>query len=333
MHAFSADRKEGADVGAEPSYNVQLLSRMYCPGVRSSIKCVSACGITCVGQPTVERHTRVSQQNDQQRHESSADYKIAANVDHCKFGLEQSGWSACVHHQRADISGASGIKFQNTGAPKLLVALTAALSLQTSQDLFPLLLLVGEACNGPAAHGSTELLFASAMSPLREAAEKLTTLTELILNLLQQLGALCSEQTRKSTVISGKVNHQEPKQEVKSGLIGLMFSILPAHLCPKYQIAMGIPRAPCPGMSKTMKCKILNCNRHTQGHMRSPAFPAWQPAWHCSYAQTSSSASLPSWHQQLQLMAGDSRYLYMSLSKGLTELNCCCVHQCLHSLV
>ena len=36
MHAFSADRKDGADVGAEPSHNVQLLSRMYCPVARSS---------------------------------------------------------------------------------------------------------------------------------------------------------------------------------------------------------------------------------------------------------------------------------------------------------
>ena len=91
----------------------------------------------------------------------------------------------------------------DTGAAKSLVALTAAYCLQTSQDLFPLLLLVGEACHGTAVDGSTELLFASAVSDLRKAAEKLTTLTELILNLLQQLGALCSEQTRKSTVISG----------------------------------------------------------------------------------------------------------------------------------
>ena len=138
------------------------------------------------------------------------------------------------------------MKFQNTGAPKVLVALTAALSLQTSQDLFPLLLLVGEACNGTAVHVSTELLFASAMSPLREAAEKLTTLTELILNLLQQLGALCSEQTRKSTVISGKVNHQEPKQEVKSGLIGLMFSIVPAHIVSKIPNCNGYTEGPLP---------------------------------------------------------------------------------------
>ena len=85
------------------------------------------------------------------------------------------------------------------------MALTAADCLQTSQDLFPLLLLVGEACSGSAGNGSIELLFASAASDLRGAAEKLTTLTELILNLLQQLGALCSEQTRKATVISGKV--------------------------------------------------------------------------------------------------------------------------------
>ena len=91
----------------------------------------------------------------------------------------------------------------------MLVVLTAAFCLQTSQDLFPLLLLVGEACNGTAVSGSTELLFASALSRLHEAAEKLTTLTELVLNLLQQLGALCSEQTRKSTVISGKV--KKPK--------------------------------------------------------------------------------------------------------------------------
>ena len=41
------------------------------------------------------------------------------------------------------------------------------------------------------------------MSQLRKAAERLKVLTELMLNLLQQLGALCSEQTRKSTVISG----------------------------------------------------------------------------------------------------------------------------------
>lgn len=65
------------------------------------------------------------------------------------------------------------------------------------------MLLVGEACNGTAVVGSTEFLFASAVSQLRTAAERLKVLTELVLNLLQQLGALCSEQTRKSTVISG----------------------------------------------------------------------------------------------------------------------------------
>lgn len=86
------------------------------------------------------------------------------------------------------------------------MALTESVYVQISQDLFPLLLLVGKPCSGATDSGSIELQFAFAMPRLRRAAEKLSTLTELIVNMFQQLGALCSEQTRKSTVISGMVN-------------------------------------------------------------------------------------------------------------------------------
>lgn len=169
--------------------------------------------------------------------------------------------------------------------------------MQTSQDLLPLLLLVGEACNGTAVPGSTELLFASAVSQLREAAEQLTTLSELILNLLQQLGALCSEQTRKSTVISGKTKGSLAKTGSK-----LWLDLVSAHHTPSSQrtdLLAAVMTCACHqgqcanstcsfcvtitnlqwvyrrGVSTIMNCsgKILICIGYTQGHMCSPAFP------------------------------------------------------------
>lgn len=48
-----------------------------------------------------------------------------------------------------------------------------------------------------------EVQFAAALPKLSIAAKAVNDMTLLLVNLLQQLGALCSEQTRKSTVISG----------------------------------------------------------------------------------------------------------------------------------
>ena len=71
------------------------------------------------------------------------------------------------------------------------------------EEIFPLLLTFGEAANGDDKAGSTEIAFATILTQLQAAAVLLHQLTLLVVNLLSQLGALCSEQTRKSTVISG----------------------------------------------------------------------------------------------------------------------------------
>jgi len=80
--------------------------------------------------------------------------------------------------------------------------------LQMVEEIFPLLLTFGEAANGDDKAGSTEMAFAAILTQLQAAAMLLHQLTLLVVNLLSQLGALCSEQTRKSTVISGA--HLQP---------------------------------------------------------------------------------------------------------------------------
>ena len=66
------------------------------------------------------------------------------------------------------------------------------------ESVLPLLLTFGQA-----SADSTEMAFAAVLPQLQMAAHALQELTLLVVNLVSQLGALCSEQTRKSTVISG----------------------------------------------------------------------------------------------------------------------------------
>ena len=68
-----------------------------------------------------------------------------------------------------------------------------------------MLLMFGEAQHSNTMPASLELQFAAALAELSRAAKAVSNLTTVLVNLLQQLGALCSEQTRKSTVISGAV--------------------------------------------------------------------------------------------------------------------------------
>ena len=75
--------------------------------------------------------------------------------------------------------------------------------LEMIEEIFRLLLTFGAAANGDDKAGSTEMAFAAILTQLRAAAVLLHQLTLLVVNLLSQLGALCSEQTRKSTVIAG----------------------------------------------------------------------------------------------------------------------------------
>ena len=76
------------------------------------------------------------------------------------------------------------------------------------EEIFPLLLTFGEAAHDDDKAGSTEMAFAVILTQLQAAAVLLHQSTLLVVNLLSQLGALCSEQTRKSTVISGA--HLQP---------------------------------------------------------------------------------------------------------------------------
>ncbi len=85
--------------------------------------------------------------------------------------------------------------------------------LQIVEENFPLLLTFGEAANDDDKARSTEMAFAAVLTQLQAAAILLHQLTLLIVNLLSQLGALCSEQTRKSTVISGA--HLQPSIDIK----------------------------------------------------------------------------------------------------------------------
>ncbi|DBA77761.1 TPA: hypothetical protein ACH3X2_008450 [Trebouxia sp. C0005] len=78
---------------------------------------------------------------------------------------------------------------------------------QMVEEIFPLLLTFREAANGHDKAGSTEMAFAAILPQLQAAAVLLHQSTLLVVNLLSQLGALCLEQTRKSTVISGPYAH------------------------------------------------------------------------------------------------------------------------------
>ena len=75
------------------------------------------------------------------------------------------------------------------------------------KEVFPLLLTFGEDETDDHSAGSLEIVFAAVLPQLQTAAALLRQLTLLVVNQLSQLGALCSEQTRKSTVISGTTMH------------------------------------------------------------------------------------------------------------------------------
>ena len=75
------------------------------------------------------------------------------------------------------------------------VSQTLGLFVQVTEQVYPALLVFAE---GDLAE-SQEPRFAAVLPSLC-SAEKLTA---LVTNLLSQLGALCSEETRKATVISG----------------------------------------------------------------------------------------------------------------------------------
>lgn len=82
-----------------------------------------------------------------------------------------------------------------------VLVLSNRAALQLIEQVFPLLLTFGGLTSAPS---STELQFATALPGLSRAAKASADLALLLSNLLQQLGALCSEQTRKSTVVSGQ---------------------------------------------------------------------------------------------------------------------------------
>lgn len=122
------------------------------------------------------------------------------------------------------------------------MTLTESVCLQISQNMFPLVLLMGDACSGILNSSLTELRFASVMPQLHKAAAKLTTLTDLIVNLVQQLGALCSEQTRKSTVISGVLN--KPPGPSASTVAQLIMILMDSVLAPSNDLSI-LPRIAC----------------------------------------------------------------------------------------
>ena len=86
--------------------------------------------------------------------------------------------------------------------------------LQIFTQAFPLLLTFGESVASTDSFASIEMAFAAVLPQLRTAADLLQQLTLLVVNLLSQLGALCSEQTRKSTVISGAAHCDSPAPDV-----------------------------------------------------------------------------------------------------------------------
>ena len=124
------------------------------------------------------------------------------DAEYQKLGLEQTFQCAGAPHQRAELPGASGeCPFKLYHHTATHTRLTINGYLQITQELFPLLLLLGDAVT--CASGLSESVFVTAIPQLHTASGRLHGLMELAVNLLQQLGALCSEQTRKSTVISG----------------------------------------------------------------------------------------------------------------------------------
>ena len=75
------------------------------------------------------------------------------------------------------------------------------------KEVSPLLLTFGEDDTDNHNASNLEIAFAAVLPQLQTAAALLRQLTLLVVNQLSQLGALCSEQTRKSTVISGTIMH------------------------------------------------------------------------------------------------------------------------------
>lgn len=88
------------------------------------------------------------------------------------------------------------------------VARSSPACMQMVEQIFPMLLTFGDAFSSIASSTSLEIQFATALPKLCTAARAIKDLTLLLVNLLQQLGALCSEQTRKSTVISGRSQYR-----------------------------------------------------------------------------------------------------------------------------
>ena len=71
--------------------------------------------------------------------------------------------------------------------------------LQIAERVLPLLFMFAESENRDSPEGH----FAAVLPQLHSAAQMVQELTMLVINLVSQLGALCSEETRKATVISG----------------------------------------------------------------------------------------------------------------------------------
>ena len=129
---------------------------------------------------------------------------------HEEFGPQQSSPGAGLSQNRNRFSSRPGTGC-NDSCRQGLLHLTVAQqveNLQMVEEIFPLLLTFGEAAHGDDKAGSTEMAFAAILTQLQAAAVLLHQSTLLVVNLLSQLGALCSEQTRKSTVISGA--HLQP---------------------------------------------------------------------------------------------------------------------------
>ncbi|KAK9829570.1 hypothetical protein WJX72_006545 [[Myrmecia] bisecta] len=90
---------------------------------------------------------------------------------------------------------------------RILVYLCNELALlkAKAEEVYPVLLMFGEGrASGDASHeGDLQAAFAQLLAPLRQLSQLLYHLQACCANLLCQLGALCAEQTRKSTILQG----------------------------------------------------------------------------------------------------------------------------------
>ena len=75
--------------------------------------------------------------------------------------------------------------------------------LQAEADFFPALLLYGAGPAGIGGEGAAQAGLAWLLPRLRALSELVAQLEAAAGNLLGQLGALCSEQTRKATILQG----------------------------------------------------------------------------------------------------------------------------------